>query len=1799
MIMKARKTLLATFGLLLLTLGHVLAQPVITTQPQDQAVRAGGIAFFTVTATGTPPVTYQWRKDGADILDATGSTCSLGFARADQAGIFAVVVRDPGGSVTSAAATLTVLPAAFGSVVAWGDYGYHQTEVPPEAQSGVTAVAAGWYHTVALKNDGSVLAWGRNDTGQTTVPLAAQSGVMAIAGGGSHTVALKNNGMVMAWGNNVLGQTIVPADLSGVAAVAAGYLHTVALKTNGSVVAWGDNRSGQTTVPITASSGVMAIAAGSAHTVALKSDGSVLAWGDNGQGQTTVPVAAQSGVVAITAGGGHTAALKTNGSVVVWGSNIAGQTNVPFAAQSGVAAIVAGAGHTVALKKDGSVVAWGLNSIGQTTVPLAAQSGVVAIAAGGEDTVAVFIPTLPAVTVQPLSQAVDAGQSARLTVAAAGLYFSYQWRKDGVDIAGATNATYSLSFAQPGDTGNYTVVVSNVAGSVTSEVATLTVHSIVQFSATRYTVWETGGVASITVVRVGAGPDVVTVNYATSDGTATAGQDYTATSGTLTFGPGEVERNVTIPILDNSLAEGAKYLYLTLGGLTGCPIFGANTNAELTIMDDEQSSAPVPRARPVIAAGVWQTVALKADGTLWAWGEIDPGSNVPARVGADHDWATVAVGRNHTVAVKADGSLWAWGANWNGQLGVGVAYINVPVRVGSDQDWEMVAAGWYHTVALKSDGSLWTWGDNSSGQLGTGTDLSPTNGVPVRVGLDSDWLWVGAAGFQTLGVKKDGSLWAWGDNSFGQLGLGDGSPTLTNAPGRAGLEGDWEMVVTAGGKEGWSSSTGDSLALQSDGTLWSWGKNKFGQLGNGTTAGQNVPTRLGAEEDWAVVAAGIHHTLGIKIEGSLWAWGENASGRLGIGTDVGPPSLEPNRVGTDSDWVAVAAGDQHSIGLKSDGSLWAWGANGNGQLGLGGLDSTNLPTRIGSDNDWALPVAPAVAGDFRITAQSTNPDHSRTIFFTQTNSQAYYILYRGDSMTNISQPVDVALASHFPRLTDHTRLASKATMFYRIRAVPRTQPLDLDGDGIDDYYELRHAAFLNPLNPADAAQDYDGDGYSNLSEYRAGTDPTRPTVRHIIASGLGHTVVLKQDGSLWAWGDNTYGQLGDGTYDSHDQPVRIGTDNDWVSVSTGRDFWNGDHSVGLKRDGRLWAWGANAYGQLGDGTTVGRNVPARVGNENNWVDVSAGGGYTAALKSDGSLWAWGNSSYVIRLSDNSLLPARIGTDTNWLTIAAGGLHILALKTDHSLWAWGDNESGQCGLGVDVVGTVDQPTRVGNDNDWTAIAASGAPDIFEGASSLALKAGGLLWAWGDNTRGQLGLGIADSLVYVPTRVGTDTDWVSIAAGCVDSLARKRDGSLWAWGSEEANTPSLVSNSRDWGEIAVEGNDFFSVSFASAIKTDGSLWSWRFESPRSPIPLMVGTNADWSAIAAGGFHSLALKTNGSLWAWGDGGNGQLGDGTFSINYIPQPIQTDMAWKAVAAGGGHSLALNDTGTLWTWGDNYRGQLGDGTFNNANTPQPILTNMTWNAIAAGGAHTVALRDDSTLWVWGENIFGQLGIGSFATNFPYGFSTAQAIQTNMTWKTVSAGYAHTLAIRDDGTLWTWGHNDFGELGNGAFNNANTPQPIQSDMAWKAVAAGGSHTVALRVDGTLWAWGYNGQGQLGIGTFSTTNTPQLIQSDMAWKAVAAGNTHTVALREDGTLWTWGQNYYGQLGNGTFNNANTPQLIQTNMTWKAVAGGGSHTLAIREDGTLWSWGANASGQLGMPPEITPLRVGTANDWGVAP
>jgi alpha-tubulin suppressor-like RCC1 family protein len=321
-------------------------------------------------------------------------------------------------------------------------------------------------------------------------------------------------------------------------------------------------------------------------------------------------------------------------------------------------------------------------------------------------------------------------------------------------------------------------------------------------------------------------------------------------------------------------------------------------------------------------------------------------------------------------------------------------------------------------------------------------------------------------------------------------------------------------------------------------------------------------------------------------------------------------------------------------------------------------------------------------------------------------------------------------------------------------------------------------------------------------------------------------------------------------------------------------------------------------------------------------------------------------------------------------------------------------------------------------------------------------------------------------------------------------------------------------------------------------------------------------------------------GNLWTWGRGTEGQLGDNTTTNRSTPvTTFAGGTNWKQIACGSYHTAAIKTDGTLWTWGYNFYGQLGDNTTTTRLTPVTTFAGgANWKQVAGGYVHTTAIKTDGTLWTWGLNSSGQLGDNTTVNrSIPV---TTFAGGTN--WKQVAGGYVHTAAIKTDGTLWTWGRNYYGQLGDNTTTDRCTPvTTFAGGTNWKQVAGGYVHTTAIKTDGTLWTWGSNFSGQLADNTITDRSTPvTTFAGGTNWKQVAGGKFHTSAIKTDGTLWTWGYNYTGQLGDNTATDRSTPVTTFAGGTnWKQVTSGGECTTAIKTDGTLWTWGRNDLGNLG--------------------
>lgn len=698
---------------------------------------------------------------------------------------------------------------------------------------------------------------------------------------------------------------------------------------------------------------------------------------------------------------------------------------------------------------------------------------------------------------------------------------------------------------------------------------------------------------------------------------------------------------------------------------------------------------------------------------------------------------------------------------------------------------------------------------------------------------------------------------------------------------------------------------------------------------------------------------------------------------------------------------------------------------------------------------------------------------------------------------------------------------------------------------------------------------------------RGGKQPLSDIV--MVDGGAGYGVALESDGTVLAWGDNSAGQLGNGTNVASASPVQVtglGPGSGVVAVSAGYL-----HAMALKADGTVLAWGENFLGQLGNGTQDSSNTPVQVVGlsvDSKVVAIAAGFSHSVALKADGSVWCWGRNGIAACgigvITPNALtMPVQVhgvgneGFLADVKAISAGANSTMALTKSGDLYIWGNNNNGQIGNGM--VSTDPQLTPLKLMDGVIAIANA---SVSGATSSYALKSDGSVLGWGANASGQLGDGTTDRRP-MPTPVsglGAGSGVVELAAGQSHVLARKGDGTLVAWGNN--------------------GN--------------GQLGDGTIDNSKVPIAV-TGISGELRAIAAGDGHSYALTADGKLWAWGNYSSGQLGEAHALVQSSPNQVVglgTGSGVAAISAGGGFGLALKDDGSVVSWGANGAGQLGDNSTTNRPAPVAVATLGTGSgvkAISAGRDHVLALKDDGSVLSWGGNGNGQLGTNdTMARKMP---GPVSGLGTGSGVVAVVAGPARSMALKSDGTVWSWGANAGGPLGDGTTMQRLTPVQVHgvNDAGFltdvTAIASCNWASYALRSSGEILAWGYNGVAAIGDGTRDNSRllpTPVSgLGSGSDAKVLAAYFGSALVAKGDGTVLGWGANVGGPIGDGTSALRVVPTQaygLGAGSGVVGLAGGTAHTLALKADGSVLAWGSNSSGQLGdgtTMPRLTPAPL----------
>ena len=996
--------------------------------------------------------------------------------------------------------------------------------------------------------------------------------------------------------------------------------------------------------------------------------------------------------------------------------------------------------------------------------------------------------------------------------------------------------------------------------------------------------------------------------------------------------------------------------------------------------------------------------------------------------------------------------------------------------------FSQVSAGRGHTLAIASDGNLYSWGSNDYGQLGDGTITERHEPVQVKKpqGVSQNFTWVQAsAGYMfSFGLGSDGKLYSWGNNLHGYLG--DGTTNDRHTPGPVALPPNVPTGFT------WNQVAAGSLhalGLGSNGKLYSWGNNLYGYLGDGTTNDRYTPVpvipppNVSAGFTWKQISCWGWHSLALGSDNWLYSWGYNLGNELGTGTPT-EKELIPVRVAAPQNttsgftWVQSKMGDYYSLAIGSDGNIYGWAYGGSGNIGNGATNDKPSPTQAFKPNG-ALPG------------------------------------FVWKQISNLS--------------------------------------------------------------------------FASLA--------------------------IGSDGNLYSWGGNANGQLGDNTTTQRNTPVKVAAPPNtpsrltWLQVSAGWD----NTSFGLASDGNLYSWGNNANGQLGDNTTSERHIPGRVSlpNTTTVTAVSFGGsaGTNITKNADGT-WSVTTPAHA---------RGKVDTTVSWTLNGQQPDTHLAYRY------------------------LDSYTVTFTSADTSCPAPSGMPQNQTLAENKQAKrpspdpkANGCLfdgWFIKDTNN--------DSKIAY--------DFSQLVTGNITLAAHwtKMDAH-WALNPEKGNvlggqhvtiTPPTINRGIRFNQVSAGGYQTASAnSFSIGVASDGNAYAWGSnkygqlaqkpadasmqKAPvRVPLPDGVDSSFTYTQIVAGDSHVLAIGSNGILYSWGRNDHGQLGDGTTTDRYQPQPVKdtSGQPFKAVqvSAGVADSAAIDSENRVYTWGSESTGKGQAPAYSTARknpTPaaDPDNPGQTLRAVqvSLNWSFAMALDADGNVYTWGYNTNGQLGNNtSDSTN--YAANPARLPNQSFQATQISAGSWNALAIDTEGNTWTWGYNRYGQLGDGSTSDKYKPQTVQNptntSQSLKAtqISAGVNHSLAVGQDGSLWAWGWNSNGQLGIGSTVNQNKPALIKDPannaQAFEAVrsSSGQLHSLAIRQDGNLWAWGDNQYGQLGNNqTAAKSTTPLAVAFNPTPVVLTGvkfgGIPGTSLYRNDDGTWS--------ITNPPHDAG-HVDVAVDWTI--
>ena len=1198
----------------------------------------------------------------------------------------------------------------------------------------------------------------------------------------------------------------------------------------------------------------------------------------------------------------------------------------------------------------------------------------------------------------------------------------------------------------------------------------------------------------------------------------------------------------------------------------------------------------------------------------------------------------VEAGDGFTVELKADGTVWSHGQNQYGQLGVGdTNSYNEPQKVkiikntiknedGSKTEIEDtikdISVGNYHVLALSETGKVYAWGYGEKGQLGTGSGYSNEEPVVVkdiyRKQLQ-DIVKVEAGENVSFAITSKGKVYAWGNGYSSRAQLLDLPENAVDITSKYVLTGDGkvynistkEQLPIVGKIVDLDEGTNHTVMLTNDGKAYAIGDNTYGQLSNGNNVPSEttpVAVRKNSENIFTgikEIKAGDKTTVIVTTDGKLYACGMNDNNELGIENkeilDVNTPQENKNIENV----IFANIGTNHVVAIKEDGEVDAFGYGKNGELGSRNDKNSIIPVMVGKD-----------------------------IIRTNTNN----VTLKVNQGTTIEGYVDYF--NIFNNDIKNINYTSKDTSVATLEDIQENDVND-ETQNESKKFKIRLSGKKTGTTIVTANQE----NTDNIGVIQVEVVPETEneiTISPNVITNGSHTISLRVDGKVFTWGDNTYGQLGNGTVKTSDEPVEVTFPEGTIitQIAAGEN-----HNVALDSNGNVWTWGRNNNYQIGN-TRANQYTPYKVSNLPKVIKISAGNNNTMVITENNELYAWGLNAYGdlgLGTYTNKVLPKKVKGIHDIIDISGGKSHYIALNRAGEVFVTGSNLYGQLGIGDNEIGKINEFQKV---EIKDKIGTIDAGDI----SNIATTVDGYVYTWGGNTYSTLGTGDKENK-NVPTKLKDVKNIRQASTGKTHTILRDGNNNVYVTGTNSngqlglgttENKTTFEQNTLINNVIRVSAGD----TYTAFLKEDGSVWACgdynhgdkeKKSRTKSEEPILVGSDtssldtmeivivkSEVQSILANAkfkFNLIYIEQNDKSDFEYTGYNNDIAkidedgnmlgirEGTTWVKVkdkktgkesvaIIRVVDNNIEYNTHVApntvsGKNYALGLKEDGTIWTWGYDASG-LADSNV-------PVSTNVisTYNSISAGKNYALATRKDGTAWAIGSNNYGQLGIGSYE-------SKAKLVQieglTDIT--SISAGETHSIALDSYGTVYGWGSNANGELSS-KYTGKDTSKPVVISMPRDTIiqiSAGKAESAFVTTNGQVYGMGKILNGYIpGVtnavkvevgtnyllilradGTIYKYQNGQLTQVSNIKNAIDISVQNNVNMYQsvDEKAYTWGENINGQLGlNSTEEVSNPTQVLENGTNVFRIGAGYNNTFIISNTGFIYSAGDNKRGELG--------------------